>query len=72
MKSKSKKRVSTLERRRSLIQSALPDVRRLVAKYDLAAVQSAVKVLYDERKADVALRAAEAKVAELRKRVGKK
>lgn len=62
---------SNLEVRRDLIKRALPEVKKLVAKYDLASVQSAVKVLYENRRAEQELRAAEKKAADLRKRLGK-
>jgi hypothetical protein len=41
-------------------------VKRLVAKYDLAAVQAALKDLYENRKAEKELKEAEAKVQALR------
>jgi len=70
MKPRTTKKPTNLQVRRSLVDAALVDVRKLVKKYDLPSVNSAVKVLYDERKADKELRDAEAKVAALRKKRG--
>lgn len=50
--------------------SALVEIRKIVKKFDLPAVQNAVKQLYDERKAQNELKKAEAKVALLRKKLG--
>ena len=65
MKTKTNRQV-----RRDLAASALVDVRKIVKKFDLPAVQAAVKALYDERKAAKELEKAEKKVAELRKKLG--
>jgi len=63
-------RYTNLEKRRAMTRNALPEVRKIVAKYDLAAVQSAVKSLYDNRKAERELEKAEQKVEELKRRLG--
>lgn len=63
-------RVNNVQKRRALLASALPEVRKLVAKYDLASVQAAVKTLYENRQAERELKEAEKKVAELRKKLG--
>ena len=63
-------RKSNLEKRREMKAEALPEVRKLVAKYDLASVQAAVKDLYENRKAEKELKEAEAKVLALRKKIG--
>jgi len=63
-------RMSNLEKRRKMMHEALPEVRKIVAKYDLASVQSALKSLYDNRKAEKELAEAEAKVLALRKKIG--
>lgn len=68
---KSINKISNLQKRRNLAMAALPEVRKLVAKYDLASVQSAVKNLYENRKAESELRAAEKKVIELKNRLTK-
>lgn len=57
--------------RQSLVAKALPDVKKLVNRYDLASVNSAVKALYEEKKADKELKDAEAKVAQLKSKLGK-
>ena len=57
--------------RRDLISEALPKVRALVKQYDLGSINSAVKAMYDERKAEKALKDAEAKVAALKNKLGK-
>ena len=62
--------MSNLEKRRKMMHEALPEVRKIVAKYDLASVQSALKSLYDNRKAEKELAEAEAKVLALRKKIG--
>lgn len=64
-----KNRVSLREKRQSLKARVLPELRKLVYKYDLAAVQGAVKALYDERKAQKELLAAEKNVAELKRKL---
>jgi hypothetical protein len=63
--------VSNLEKRRKLLATALPEVRKLVSRYDLASIQGAVKTLYNERQADKELRLAEAKVEALKKKLSK-
>ncbi len=63
-------RKSNLEKRREMARLALIEVKKLVAKYDLAAVQNAVKSLYDERKANKELMEAEAKVNALKRKLG--
>lgn len=60
---------TNLQHRREMIADALPEVRKLVAKYDLAAVQHAVKILYDNRKAERELAQAEAKVQALKNKL---
>lgn len=65
------KRQSTRHIRRNLSSKALPEVRKLVNKYDLASVQSAVKAMYDERKAAKELKEAEAKVQALKNKLSK-
>ena len=62
-------RKSTLEKRREMKNAVLPAVRKLVAQYDLPSVQAAVKVLYENRKAEKELRDAEAKVEALKKKL---
>jgi N-methylhydantoinase B/oxoprolinase/acetone carboxylase alpha subunit len=52
-----------------MISAALPEVRKLVAKYDLASVNAAIKSLYENRKAERELREAEEKVAALKKKL---
>lgn len=64
-------RPSNLEKRRTMATNALPAVRKLVSMFDLASIQSAVKALYDERKAGKELKEAEAKVAALKNKLGK-
>lgn len=49
--------------------NVLPAVRKLVKSFDLASVQAAIKVLYDERKAAQQLKEAERKVAELKRKL---
>ena len=61
---------TNLEKRRKLLATVLPEVRKLVSKYDLASVQGAVKTLYNERQAEKELRMAEAKVEALKKKLG--
>lgn len=61
---------SNLEKRRELAAATLPEVRKLVKKYDLAAVQAAVKALYDNRRAEKELADAEAKVEALKRKLG--
>lgn len=63
-------RMSNLDKHRKMIAAALPEVRKLVAKYDLSAVNAAVKNLYDNRKAERELAAAEAKVNALKRKLG--
>lgn len=63
------KKKTNLESRRILAKNALPEVRKLVAKFDLPSVQHAVKMMYDERSAAKALRDAEAKVIELKRKL---
>jgi 2-phospho-L-lactate guanylyltransferase (CobY/MobA/RfbA family) len=62
--------ITNREKRRNLINAVLPDVRKLVEKYDLAAVQGALKNLYENRKAEKELKEAEQKVEALRKKIG--
>jgi len=62
---------TNLQKRRELIAQAIPEVRKLVKKYDLASVQAAIKSLYDERKAEKALKDAEAKVVALKSRLSR-
>jgi hypothetical protein len=57
--------------RRELITNALPKVRALVKQYDLSSVNSAVKAIYEEKKAEKTLREAEAKVAALKSKLGR-
>lgn len=64
------KKKTAREVRRELAGAALVEVRKIVKKFDLPAVQAAVKALYDERNAAKELREAEAKVALLRKKLG--
>jgi len=54
---------------RSLAKAALPGVKKLVSQFGLAAVNNAVRTLYAERTAEKELRAAEQKVAELKKKI---
>lgn len=61
---------NNLEKRRALSAAVLPEVRKLVQKYDLASVQAAVKSLYENRRAEKELADAEARVASLKKRLG--
>ncbi len=70
VKTTKKAKISTLEKRRALLASAIPEVRKLVRKYDLPAVQSAVRALYEERSAAKQLREAEAEVAALKRKLG--
>jgi len=63
-------RITNLAKRRLMMKEALPEVRKLVAKYDLASVQAAVKSLYDNRRAEQELKSAELKVAELKRKLG--
>jgi hypothetical protein len=51
-------RTSNLQKHRKMISAALPEVRKLVAKYDLASVNAAIKSLYENRKAERELREA--------------
>lgn len=67
---KKQSRLSAHEVRQKMAYQALPEVRKLVAKYDLPAVQNAVNALYDERKASKELRDAELKVLSLKKKLG--
>lgn len=62
-------RISNLEKRRAYLSNVLPKVRKLVSEFDLAAVQAAVKTLYSERTAEKELRAAEAKVEALKRKL---
>lgn len=57
--------------RREMCSQAVPEVRKLVKRFDLASVQSAVKALYNEKAAEKELDAAEKKVAALKKTLGK-
>ena len=59
-----------LEKRRAMALNVLPAIRQLVKRFDLAAVQAAVKVLYTERQAEADLKKAEAKVLSLKKTLG--
>ena len=54
------KRITNRERRQALAKQVFPDVRKLVLKFDLAAVHNAVKAIYDERTAQKELLKAEA------------
>ena len=63
------KKVTRLEERRNLAKGALPLVRKLVEKFDLASVNNAVKMIYDERTAERNLKNAEAQVAALKKKL---
>ncbi len=69
MKNKKANRTSTRDKRQMLRAQALPEVRKMVSKYDLASVQAAVKVLYEERTAQKQLEFAERKVAELKSKL---
>lgn len=64
-------RPSNLQKRRALVSNALPEVRKLVSRFDLASVQAAIKSLYDERKAEKELKDAEAKVMALKNKLSK-
>lgn len=64
------KRITKREQRRSLANAALPEVRKLVAKFDLAAVNNAIKAIYSERVAANELKKAEIRVQELKKKLG--
>jgi len=66
------KRITTREMRRSLASKALPEVRKLVAKFDLPSVNNAVKMIYAERVAANELKKAEQKVQELQRKLGVK
>ncbi len=70
MKAKKVVRVSNLQKRRALIAAVLPDVRKLVRKYDLSIVHAAVKQLYEQRAAEKELLDAERKVSALKKKLG--
>lgn len=59
-----------IEVRRELAAGALGDIRKLMKKYDLAAVQAAVKMLYDEKAAQRKLKEAEANVQALKRKLG--
>jgi hypothetical protein len=63
------KRISLREKRQGLKMAVLPEVRKLVGKSDLAAVGAALNAIRDERKAQRALRIAEAKVEELKRKL---
>lgn len=65
------KKITYREKRQIIHKDVLPEVRKLVAKFDLASVQSAVKTMYEERKAQNELKAAERKVEELKRKVSK-
>lgn len=60
-----------LEKRRALVKNAMPEVKKLVAKYDRAAIQNCLNQLRDYEKTVKELERAEAKAAELRRKVGK-
>ena len=66
---KQTKRITKQETRRNMRANVLPAIRKLVTQFDLASVQSAVKVLYDERAATRELEKAEAKVEALKKKL---
>lgn len=57
------------EKRHKILASVLPEVRKLVNKYDLAGVQAAVKVIYSERIAEKELKKAEEKVLALKRKL---
>ena len=60
---------TNLEKRRKLANQVLPYVRKLVKKYDLSAVNSAIKMIYDERLAEKELQKAEEKVEALKNKI---
>lgn len=63
-------RTTNVERRRALALAVLPSVRKLVRKFDLAAVQAAVKAIYLERTAERELHEAEKRVQTLKNKLG--
>lgn len=63
-------RITNVEKRNHMRSAVLTHVRKLVGKFDLAAVQAAVKVIYDERSAEKELKEAMAKVESLKKKLG--
>ena len=63
------KRQTNREIRHNMARNVLPSIRKLVLKFDLPAVQHAVKILYDERAAAKELKKAEQKVLDLKKKL---
>lgn len=72
MKTNTKKslRFTRQQKRQALRTNALPAIRQLVKRFDLPAVQAAVKMLYDERRAEKELHDAERKVESLKRKLG--
>ncbi len=64
-----KKNKTNLQKRRELASEALPEVRKLVGKFDLASLNNAVKMIYAERLAQKELKEAEEKVEALKKKI---
>lgn len=65
------KRLTKRDFQRARIQKCLLRVRGIVKDYDLAAVQGALKLLYEERKAARELQEAERQVEKLKKQLSK-
>ena len=65
------KRKTNREVRSGLAKAALPYVRKLVKRFDLAAVNKAVFMLYEEQRAAAKLRSAEQEVEKLKRQLGK-
>ena len=68
---KVKIKVKHLEARRLAVKEALPEVRTLVKKFDLSVIKKAVNDINDERKAEVELKEAQDKVANLKSKLRK-